>query len=60
MGPLGFHVGGRFPDGDGNTLEISSLALAGINDMGATFTEIAEILRKAMNGGYVCSVALVR
>jgi hypothetical protein len=60
LGPLGLYVGGRFPDEEGNTLELHSLSLSGINDMGATFLEIAEILKKAMDGGYTRSVALIK
>jgi len=56
LGPLGINVGGRFPDGLGTTLEIGSLSLSGINDMGATFKEIAEILRHSINGGYTCAI----
>jgi hypothetical protein len=52
MGPLGIYVGGQFPDGAKATMNIKQLALTGLNDMGATFDEIAEILTKAMCGGY--------
>lgn len=55
LGPLGINVGGRFPDGLGTTLELGSFALGGINDMGATFEEIAQILRHAISGGYTCT-----
>lgn len=55
LGPLGINVGGRFPDGLGTTLELGSFALGGINDMGATFKEIAQILRHAISGGYTCT-----
>lgn len=60
LGPLGIHVGGRFPAGEGHTLEIQAFSLSGLNDMGATFKEIAEILRHAINGGYTMTVALVK
>lgn len=61
VGPLGFHVGGRFPDGKGNTVDMNAYALAGVNDsLGASFQEIAEILRLAMAGGYTYSPVLVQ
>lgn len=59
MGPLGFSVGGTFPDGKGGSLEIKYLALTALNDLGATFEEIAEILTKAMSGGYSYKLRLV-
>lgn len=52
MGPLGIYVGGTFPDGRGGSMEITHLSLTSLNDLGATFEEIAEILTKAISGGY--------
>ena len=60
LGPLGFHVGGRFPDGKGTTLELTACALAGISDsLDASFEEIAKIIRLALGGGYTYSVSSV-
>ena len=60
MGPLGFHVSGRFPDGNGDTVELKHFAITGLNDMGATFEELAEILTKAMSGGYSYKLKLLQ
>lgn len=59
MGPLGFYVDGRFPDGDGGSLDIKHLSLTALNDLGATFKELAEILTKAMTGGYSYKLELI-
>lgn len=55
MGPLGFHVGGKFPVEVGSdALELKALALASLNDdMGVTFPEIAKIIRLAITTGYI-------
>jgi hypothetical protein len=51
--PIGFYIGGMFPDEDGHMIPLRTFALHGLNDIGATFPELAEIIRKAISGGYV-------
>lgn len=59
MGPLGFYVNGTFPDGEGGSMDIKHLSLTALNDLGATFEELAEVLTKAMTGGYSYKMKLI-
>jgi hypothetical protein len=58
MGPLGPYVDGFFPDGE-KLIEAKKFSLTALNDLGATFDEIADILDKAMTEGYTCKVRLL-
>lgn len=57
--PLGFYVGGTFRDEDGYQVVIRNFALQGLNDIGASFKELAQIIRKAINGGYTYELKAV-
>jgi hypothetical protein len=59
LSPLGFSVGGRFPDGEGNTIVLRNFALSSLNDIGATFHEIGLIIRYAASGGYRYELKMV-
>jgi hypothetical protein len=56
IGPLGLNIGGRVPDENGYTVPMRGFSLSMLNDSGATFKEMAQIVRKAISGGYAYQI----
>lgn len=56
---LGFHISAMVQTDKGN-IDIPHLSLTALNDDGIHFSEIADIIEKAMNGGYEYKLQLVQ